>query len=349
MLKLKLQYFGHLMWRTDSLEKTLMLGKIEDGRRRGRQDEMVGWHHQLNGHEFKWTSGVGDGQGGLMCCSPWGCKESDMTEQLSWTGWDWNSQKCRDPSVYIFLPCVWCLVVVWWAFLNETLNVFQSPPNIGFLWWAGCYWKFKDEQGSLNAQGPYILVAFKSLFHFEPNWNLDLEFTCWEGISVTQVEGGDRCLTNRSNNWHVVEGKDEDVWEMTRFVIWLGIGVEMTWGDLRAGENNEREENNQDLGKKTKWGEAVEGAAGSFCGNLKAKRSRQRMVSNRAKRLTSSLLVEAFRRVGLVPCGSRENHRGRRKQREIWRPLEMSSWWEGESNGEVASQTKTLQVWEITW
>ena len=53
MLKLKLQYFGHLMRRTDSSEKTLMLGKIEGGRRRGRQDEMVGWHHQLIGHEFE--------------------------------------------------------------------------------------------------------------------------------------------------------------------------------------------------------------------------------------------------------------------------------------------------------
>ena len=53
MLKLKLQYFGHLMGRTDSLEKTLMLGKIEGGRRRGpTDDEMVGWHHQLNGLEF---------------------------------------------------------------------------------------------------------------------------------------------------------------------------------------------------------------------------------------------------------------------------------------------------------
>ena len=53
MVKLKLQYFGHLMRRTDSLEKTLILGKIEGGRRRGRQDEMVGWHHHLNGHEFE--------------------------------------------------------------------------------------------------------------------------------------------------------------------------------------------------------------------------------------------------------------------------------------------------------
>ena len=53
MLKLKLQYFGHFMQRTDSLEKTLMLGKIEGRRRRGiAEDEMVGWHHQLNGHEF---------------------------------------------------------------------------------------------------------------------------------------------------------------------------------------------------------------------------------------------------------------------------------------------------------
>ena len=81
MLMLKLQYFGHLMQRTDSLEKTLMLGKIEGRSRRGTtEDEMVGWHHQLNGHEFEQAAGVGDGQGGLACCSPWGHKESDTTE-----------------------------------------------------------------------------------------------------------------------------------------------------------------------------------------------------------------------------------------------------------------------------
>ena len=83
MLKLTLQYCGHLMRRTDSLEKTLMLGKIEGGRRRGRQDEMVEWHHRLDGHEFEQASGVGVGQGGLACCSPWGRKESDTTERLS--------------------------------------------------------------------------------------------------------------------------------------------------------------------------------------------------------------------------------------------------------------------------
>ena len=80
MLKLKLQYFGHLMRRADSLEKTLMMGKIEGRRRRGRQ-------------RMRWLDGitdsmdmnlsklaVGDGQGGLACCGSWGRKESDMTE-----------------------------------------------------------------------------------------------------------------------------------------------------------------------------------------------------------------------------------------------------------------------------
>jgi len=57
-----------------------MLGKIEGRRRRGRQDELVGWHPRLDGHEFEQLLGVGDGQGSLVCCSPWGCRESDMTE-----------------------------------------------------------------------------------------------------------------------------------------------------------------------------------------------------------------------------------------------------------------------------
>ena len=52
------------------------------------EDEMVGWHHQLNGHEFEQALGVGDGQGSLACCSPWGHKESDRTEQLNWTELD---------------------------------------------------------------------------------------------------------------------------------------------------------------------------------------------------------------------------------------------------------------------
>ena len=49
------------------------------------EDEMVGWHHRLNGQEFGWASGVGDGQGGLACCGSWGCIHSEMTERLNWT------------------------------------------------------------------------------------------------------------------------------------------------------------------------------------------------------------------------------------------------------------------------
>ena len=84
MLKLKLQYFDHLMWRVDSLEKTLMLGGIGgQEEKRTTEDEMARWHHWLNGHEFEWTPGVGDGQGGLACCNSWGRKELD-TFQFSW-------------------------------------------------------------------------------------------------------------------------------------------------------------------------------------------------------------------------------------------------------------------------
>ena len=77
MLKLKLQYFGHLMQRTYSLEKTLMLEE-----KRMTEEEMVGWHHRLDGHVFEQALGVGDGQGGLACCSPRGHKDLDMTKQL---------------------------------------------------------------------------------------------------------------------------------------------------------------------------------------------------------------------------------------------------------------------------
>ena len=71
------------MRRADSFEKILILGKIEGKRRETTENEMVGWHHQLNGHGFGWTTEVGDGQGGLACCGSWGRKKSDMTEQLN--------------------------------------------------------------------------------------------------------------------------------------------------------------------------------------------------------------------------------------------------------------------------
>ena len=85
-LKLKLQYFGHLMWRTDSLEKTLMLGKIEGGRRRGWQDEMAGCHHQLNGHEFEQAPGDSEGgRPGVLQAMGLPRDGHDWTSELNWT------------------------------------------------------------------------------------------------------------------------------------------------------------------------------------------------------------------------------------------------------------------------
>ena len=79
-----------ILWPPDA--KSWLTGKDPDAGKDWRQeekgtteDELVGWHHRLNGHGFGWTLGAGDGQGGLSCCSPWACKESDMTERLNWT------------------------------------------------------------------------------------------------------------------------------------------------------------------------------------------------------------------------------------------------------------------------
>ena len=129
MLKLKLQYFGHLMRRVDSFEKTLRLGKIEGWRRRRRQDEMVGWHHQLDGHGFGWTLGVGNGQRGLACCGSWSREESDTTERLSWTG---------IPS----LPLALFVVMLPKAYLTSHSRTSDSRWVITPLWLTGSWRSF---------------------------------------------------------------------------------------------------------------------------------------------------------------------------------------------------------------
>ena len=87
-----------ILWPPDA--KSWLIGKDPDaGRDWGQEekgtteDEMAGWHHWLNGREFEWTPGVGDGQGGLVCWDSWGRKESDTTEQLNWTELNWTEDK----------------------------------------------------------------------------------------------------------------------------------------------------------------------------------------------------------------------------------------------------------------
>ena len=77
------QYFDHLLQRADSLEKTLMLGKTGQEKKGATENEIVGWHHRLNGHEFEQILGNSEGQGSLECCSSWDHKESDTTEGLN--------------------------------------------------------------------------------------------------------------------------------------------------------------------------------------------------------------------------------------------------------------------------
>ena len=101
------------------------LGQEEKGM---TEDKMVGWHHWLDGHEFGWTPGVGDGQGGLACCDSWSLSESDMTEQLNWIEWSirclrfqtrqfsqphelilWNTSLCTK------IMCILCIYIPCWS------------------------------------------------------------------------------------------------------------------------------------------------------------------------------------------------------------------------------------------
>ena len=99
MLKLKLQYF----WPPHA--KSWLIGKDSDSEgdwgqeeKGTTEDEMAGWHHQLDGHDFGWTPGVDDGQGALACCDSWGRKESDTIERLNWTEY---STVCMYHSCFI--------------------------------------------------------------------------------------------------------------------------------------------------------------------------------------------------------------------------------------------------------
>ena len=110
-----------ILWPSDA--KSWLIWKDDAGKDWGQEkgtteDEMVGWHHWLNGHGFGWTLGVGDGQGGLACCGSWGCKESDTTERLNWTEDSW----C--------LGTVFC-VFEFWPSLQDSFIIFSCTLSPG--------------------------------------------------------------------------------------------------------------------------------------------------------------------------------------------------------------------------
>ena len=110
-----------IFWPPDG--KSWLIGKDSDaGRDWGQaekgttEDEMAGWHHWLDGHEFEWTLGVGDGQGGLVSCSSWGRKESDTTEWLNWT-----ELNLENRVGFFFFFCLFCVLQISFYFIDNSL------------------------------------------------------------------------------------------------------------------------------------------------------------------------------------------------------------------------------------
>ena len=153
--------------RVDSLEKDSDAGR-DWGQEENRttEDEMAGWHHQLNGHEFGWTSGVSDGQGGLVCCDSWGRKESDTTEQPSWTELKITGlTKIKCQSIYILYN-----VHTYPHIFKPLINDFSTQlkiPTAGLTSQLGCQTTFS------NLTFYFLhLTCFLSLPHFSKHYPL---------------------------------------------------------------------------------------------------------------------------------------------------------------------------------
>ena len=123
-----------------------LIGKDSDaGRDWGQEekgtteDEMAGWHHRLDAHEFGWTLGVGDGQGGLACCNSWGHKESDTTERLIWSDlrFQWCHLKIPRGKQLSGLPC--CLLILFWSVSQDWGFVLEQD-----LWSVLTAWLLED-------------------------------------------------------------------------------------------------------------------------------------------------------------------------------------------------------------
>ena len=167
MLRLKLQYFGHLKWRVDSLEKTLMLGGIWGQEEKGTtEDEMAGWHHWLDVHEFEWTPGVGDGQGGLVCCDSWVAKR--WTWLSDWTELTEDLRRVLRPGVMVGFLIFHCEL--------------QEVKKIGLRYFFSNMW------WSASIHSYWSLQWILSFLHMQPKWGQGVGNCCLFATQV-QVEG----------------------------------------------------------------------------------------------------------------------------------------------------------------
>ena len=133
--------------------KSWLIGKEPDAGRDWMQevkgtteDEMAGGHHQLNAHEFGWTLGVGDGQGGLACCDSWGHKESDMTEQLNWT-----EHMSISITLVFLLPCLWFVLLSPFYIQGN-----QSLSSVQFSRWvvSNSLWPHESQHARPSCPSP---------------------------------------------------------------------------------------------------------------------------------------------------------------------------------------------------
>ena len=176
ILKLKLQYYGHLIQRTDSLEKTLMLGKIEGGRRRGWQ--RLRWLDGIMDSMDMSLSKLQDGHGSLPCCSPWGHKESDTAKQLNWTIQERRCKRCSSDLWVGKIPRSrkWQPTPV---FLPGKFHGQRSL--VGYSPW-GC--KESDMTEQLSTHSPFLNAISRISVKFPHEWRLITSSLLWGKVKI---------------------------------------------------------------------------------------------------------------------------------------------------------------------
>ena len=187
MLKLKLQYFGHLMWRVIHWKRPWCWENWRQEEKGTTEDEMVGWHYQLKGHEFEQAPGDGDGQGSLACCSLWGCKELDTTEQLK------SKYKLCAGKLYAF--SLWLVNITWSLKIQvfwDVSFIVQTKLNVHLMWRVP-FNSQAEGQGPLRRTLQFSSVA-QSVRLFATPWIA----ACQASLSITNSQSLPKLMSRES-------------------------------------------------------------------------------------------------------------------------------------------------------